>query len=150
MIRKVFEELEEMIKNMGVEAEIDSSDGTDTLRIIPDNIGPDEDGTVVMEVCSIPIEETTDHYIQIYTTVAKDIEKQLYPHILEKLNEINLTTVLGGYNLLSDYGMMYHKYVLRLQDGSDEFLKDNIYGAVSDVFAIIDSDYLKLLASLKL
>lgn len=147
-MKKILETLAEKIKTEGVETFVDDSDGTDTLRIAPDTIGPDDDGVIVMEICRIPVEDVEDVYIQLYTTVAKDIAKDKFADTLDKLNEINLRTLLGSYHILTEYGMMYHKYVLRLPRSSEEFLMENIFRAICDCVAIIDNDYPELLSAL--
>ena len=47
----ILEKLHELLANDDIAGEIDSSDGTETLRIAPDRMGPDNDGVVVMEIC---------------------------------------------------------------------------------------------------
>lgn len=149
-MKNIMDKLAERIGKEGPEVSVDCSDGTPTLRFAPNNLGPDNDGLVVTEVCRVPVDDVEDAcYIQIYTTVAKDLEKDLSPTILRNLNEINLRTLLGSYHILSEYEMMYHKYILRLPLGSEEFLCDNIYAAVSDCIAIIDNDYLDLLNAIR-
>lgn len=137
----VLEKLLESFQNDNIAGEIDSSDGTETLRIAPDQMGPDSDGIVVMEICRIPIDDENGcSYYQLYTTIFKDLEPERFPEMLVSLNEMNLSTVLGNYGILTTHQMLYHKYVLRLPACPDGELARALYGTAYDLLGIIDND----------
>lgn len=137
----ILEKLLESFQNDNIAGEIDSSDGTETLRIAPDQMGPDGDGIVVMEICRIPIDDESGcSYYQLYTTIFKDLEPEKYPATLASLNEINLSTVLGNYGILTSHRMLYHKYTLRVGACPGEELAKALYGTAYDLLGIIDND----------
>lgn len=135
------EKLLESFQNDDIAGEIDSSDGTETLRIAPDQMGPDGDGIVVMEICRIPIDDEEGcNYFQLYTSIFKDIEPEKSPAVLASLNELNLSTPLGNYGILTSHQMLYHKYTMRLPACSVEELAKALYGTAYDLLGIIDND----------
>ena len=137
----ILERLYESLANDDIAGEIDSSDGTETLRIAPDRMGPDSDGVVVMEICRVPIEDEEGcSYYQLYTTIFKELEPARYPEMLLALNEINLSTVLGSYGILATHQMLYHKYVTRLSACADGDTVKALQGTVYDILGIIDND----------
>ena len=87
-MEKVYQIIEEEMKTRGVESQIANSGEDLTLRIMPENMGPDEDGVVITEVCRVPVEDEEYDYFQIYTTVAKEVGEEVYPRAMLKLNEI--------------------------------------------------------------
>ena len=126
----------------GVEGHIEEVNGADTLRLIPTGFGNDKDSTVVMEVCKIPMDDDDDCcYIQFYTTIVVDLEEKDYPDILLKLNDINLSALLGYYGILAEAGMIYHKAIMRLPVMSDDELAKQIIGTAYDCFSIIDYNF---------
>lgn len=137
------------MREAGFEAEIDDSDGTDTLRIAIDTMGEDDDGVVIMEVCKVLISETENGYYQFYTTVAQGIEEEQYPKSLVELNEINLSTVIGAYGILASHGMLYHKYIAKLVPADDKTTEDYLKDTIDDILAIIDNDYEELFGAIK-
>ena len=136
----ILEKLLEFLADDGIAGEIDSSDGTETLRIAPDRMGPDNDGVVVMEICRIPVDDEDCSYWQLYTTIFKELETGKYPEILSALNEIDLSTVLGHYGILTTHQMLHHKYVMRLPACSGDDAVKALQGTVYDILGIIDSD----------
>lgn len=136
----ILERLYESLANDDIAGEIDSSDGTETLRIAPDRMGPDSDGVVVMEICRVPIDDEGCGYYQLYTTIFKELEPARYPEMLLALNEINLSTVLGSYGILATHQMLYHKYVTRLPACADGDAVKALQGTVYDILGIIDND----------
>ena len=73
----ILEKLHELLANVDIAGEIDSSDGTETLRIAPDRMGPDNDSVVVMEICRVPIDDDEGcGYYLLYTTIFKDQETE--------------------------------------------------------------------------
>ena len=141
----ILEKLHELLANDDIAGEIDSSDGTETLRIAPDRMGPDNDGVVVMEICRVPIDDDEGcGYYQLYTTIFKELETERYPEMLVALNEINLSTVLGNYGILATHQMLYHKYVMRLPSCADGDTVKALQGTVYDILGIIDNDMLEL------
>lgn len=141
----ILEKLHELLANDDIAGEIDSSDGTETLRIAPDRMGPDNDGVVVMEICRVPIDDDEGcGYYQLYTTIFKELETERYPEMLVALNEINLSTVLGNYGILATHQMLYHKYVMRLPARADGDTVKALQGTVYDILGIIDNDMLEL------
>ena len=47
----ILEKLHELLANDDIAGEIDSSDGTETLRIAPDRMGPDNDSEIGRASC---------------------------------------------------------------------------------------------------
>lgn len=103
---------------------------------------PMEHYNAVMEVCKIPMDDDDDCcYIQFYTTIVVDLEEKDYPDILLKLNDINLSALLGYYGILAEAGMIYHKAIMRLPIMSDDELAKQIIGTAYDCFSIIDFNF---------
>jgi hypothetical protein len=144
-MRKILESILSTILESGIEAQIDDSDGTDTLRLIPDNIGSNKDGIIMIEVCKVPLPEVPNcGYYQIYTVIAKDLDEADYPRLLSEINKINLPTLLGHYGILTDGALLYHKFITRIPECSDKELENNLFGSICDAIAIVDNDYDRL------
>jgi len=141
-MRAILEKVLEKIKADEIDCHIEEVNGADTLRILPEMLGPNHDATVVMEVCRIPVEGVDDcGYYQFYTTVAIDLDKEKYADILLKLNEVNLTSLLGNYAILSESDMLYHKAIMRLPNLSEDEMVEALYGTAYDCLAVIDYDF---------
>lgn len=144
-MKEVLEKVLAQFKEDGIDGHIENVDGTDTLRLIPTNLGPDGDSTVVMEMCRIPMEDEDDiYYIQLYTTIAVGLEEKDYPNILVKLNDINLPMLMGYYGILAESGMIYHKAIMRLPAMSDDDMAKHLTGTAYDCFAVIDFTFQQL------
>lgn len=148
-MQELFELIADRMKKEGVDTQIDNSDGDIILRIIPDSIGPDEDGVVITEICKVPFENDEYGYFQIYTTIAKDVEKEVYPRALVKLNEMNLSSLIGFYGILSDYGMVYHKYIAKIREAAPAQMANELFDLICDVFGGIDNDYVEVFGAIK-
>ena len=145
-MREILEKVLAQFKEDEVECHIENVNGADTLRLLPTGFGPEHDGAVVMEICRIPMEDVEDCcYIQFYTTVVVELEKKDYPDILMKLNDINLSTLLGYFGILAESGMIYHKAIMRLPMMSDDELVSALIGTAYDCFAVIDFSYEQLM-----
>ncbi len=140
-MKELFEKVLARLKEDGFEGHIDNVNGDDTLRILPDNLGPAEDSSVVMEICRIPMKGVEEcGYYQFYTMLEAELDRSRYPEMLVVLNELNLTTILGNYAILSEEGILYHKAAMRLPAMGDDDLAENLLGMAYDCLAIIDYD----------
>ena len=99
-MKKLFERLGRELEENGVEWSIDESKGDAALRLLIDGIGPDEDGTILIELSKVPVENTDAGYYYYHTNIAMDIDAPTIPAVLTKLNEINLRTVVGNFGIL--------------------------------------------------
>lgn len=145
-MKEILEKVMEQFKADDVECHIETVNGVDTLRLIPVGFGPDHDNSVVMEICRIPMDDADDCcYIQFYTTVAVNLKEKDYPEILLKLNEVNLSTLVGYYGILAESGMVYHKAIMRLPMMSDDKLAEAVIGTAYDCFAVIDFNFEEML-----
>lgn len=141
-MRKILEKVLARIQADEINGHIEEVNGADTLRILPEMLGPNHNAGVVMEVCRIPVKDVEEcGYYQFYTTVVVELDKERYPEILMGLNELNLTSLLGNYNILSDSAMLYHKAIMRLPNLNEEDMVEAILGTAYDCLAIIDYDY---------
>lgn len=145
-MREIFEKLKEKIEAEGIAVELDDTTKDITLRIMPENIGPDADAMVVMELCRIPVDDEECDYFHFYTTIAKGLNPEFYGKNLLELNEMNLITLLGAYGILTDGDMLYHKHVSRISKCDDEKLVMDLLLTIVDIFGVIDMDYAKLLS----
>lgn len=144
-MRAIFEKILEKIKADEIDCHIEEVNGADTLRILPEMLGPNRNAGVVMEVCRIPMDGVDScGYYQFYTTVAIELNAEKYADMLLKLNEVNLTSLLGNYGILSDAAMLYHKAVMRLPNLSEDEMAECLLGTAYDCLAIIDYDYEKV------
>ena len=66
-MEKIYQLIAEQLNKVGVETQIANSDDDLTLRIMPEDMGPDNDGVVITEVCRVPVEDEDYGYFQIYT-----------------------------------------------------------------------------------
>ncbi len=146
---KVYQIISEKMNNEGVETQIANSGEDLTLRIMPQNMGPDDDGVIITEVCRVPVEDDEYGYFQVYTTVAKDVAEDVYPRAMLKLNEMNLCMLLGFYGILGDYGMVYHKHVAKVKTGSDEQMANELFDTICDIYGSIENDYVDIFLALK-
>lgn len=148
-MKKLFERLGRELEKNGVEWTIDESKGDAALRLLIEGIGPDEDGTILMEISKVPVENTDAGYYYYHTNVAMDIDAQTIPAVLTKLNEINLRTVVGNFAILSEERVMYHKYVLRTPVMDEEALYKLLDDTLVDVIATVDNEFVDLFLALK-
>ncbi len=148
-MKKLFERLGRELEENGVEWSIDESKGDAALRLLIDGIGPDEDGTILIELSKVPVENTDAGYYYYHTNIAMDIEAPTIPAVLTKLNEINLRTVVGNFGILSEERVMYHKYVLRTPVMDEEALYKLLDDTLVDVIATVDNEFVDLFLALK-
>lgn len=148
-MQAVYDSIIKSLKEEEIDAHTDISGGDLILRVMPDRMGPDEDGMVVMEVCRVPIDDEYGHgYYQLFTTIAKDLPEEKYPTVLANLNEVNVSAVLGNYAVLSEHGMVYHKYVAKITEGTDEQTAKELLLVIFDVLGVIDNDFENVFLSL--
>lgn len=140
-MKEILEKALARAKADGFEGHIEEVNGADTLRLLPENLGPNENVTVVMEIYKIPMKDVEEcGYYQFYTMLEKDLDKARYADILVELNELNLTAIIGSYGILTEEGILYHKATMRLPVMDDDALADNLIGSAYDCLAVIDYD----------
>ncbi len=149
-MKQILEKVLARVVEDGIEAHIENVNGAETLRLLPGDLGPAEDSKVVMEICKIPMKDIDDcGYYQFYTMLEADLDKEIYPKLFAALNELNMTTILGNYAVLTEERVLYHKAALRLPTMDDDALAENLLGMAYDCLAIIDYDVPALLEILK-
>lgn len=117
-------ELLEILKDYLNEARIDSFiaevKGIPVLKATLTGLGGNNDGSAIAEINFIDFEELGAPALQIFTTVALNIDKEnLDPCELE-LNDYNLRyVVIGSFNVYKPYRQIYHRYA-QVLIGDDE------------------------------
>lgn len=148
-MKKLFERLGQELEESGVEWSIDESDGDVSLRLVIEGMGPDEDGTILIQLSKVPVENSDAEYYYYHTNIAMDIEAATIPAVLANLNEINLRTVVGSFGILSEERVMYHKYVLRTPVMDEEALYKLLNDTLVDVVATVDNEFMEVFLALK-
>ncbi len=147
--KKVIVELEDQMNKAGFVTRIEPIEELEMLRIIVDDLGQNQEGSVLMEMCFLPLkgEGIPDELsiFQIFTTIEKDIPKEKTPKILESLNKINLDCILGNFNIFEDEMQMYHKYVCIARGATMEKMLDTIQPAVNWIVSTIQEAYEELI-----
>ncbi len=142
--------LRDRLTEDSLEIAYDNIDGVNTLRVILDGIGADEDGLVVLEISEIPIEEEDKYgYFHFMSVLANKLDDDQIPATLVNLNEINSETLLGSYQIVSEAGTIVHKYILRTPLKDAEGTQEDLYNCLVDVVAIINEDYDRVLLSIE-
>ncbi len=117
-------ELLEILKDYLNEARIDSFitevKGVPVLKATLTGLGGNNDGSAITEINFIDFEELGAPALQMFTTVALNIDKDnLDPCELE-LNDYNLRyVVIGSFNVYKPYRQIYHRYA-QVLIGDDE------------------------------
>lgn len=106
MINLFFSEIKELL-----EIEVGTvTEKNGVLRAIADDVGLDN-GKIILEVCWAEDQEEGDFKVlQIYSTLAQNIEEDVVPAIQNKLVELNSITLLGYYGYYSKLHQIFHTY----------------------------------------
>jgi hypothetical protein len=128
--KKVIEELETQLTDLGFESIMKDIDGLEVLRVLLDEIGKSGEGEAIIEFCFLPLgdddsSESTDlRLFQVYTTLAANIDEKKDADILVKINDANMECLLGNFGIYAEERQMYHKYVSVVRgDTAEEMLK---------------------------
>ena len=148
-MKELFERLGKELEESGAEWRVDGEGDDATLRLAIEGMGPDNDGLIITEISRVPDENAKAGYYYFHTSIAMDIDAPTIPAVLANLNEINLSTVIGHFGILSEERVMYHKYVLRTPLIDGEELYNTISDTLVDVIATVDNEFEAVFLALK-
>lgn len=144
------EMLRDRLMEDSLELSYDNIDGIQTMRMVLDSIGADEDGIVVLELSEIPMDGEENYgYYHFMSVLANKLEDSQVAPTLVNLNQVNMETLLGNYAIVEEAGTVVHKYVLRTSNQDAEAAAENLYNCLVDVVAIINNDYDRVLACIE-
>lgn len=146
--KEVLTELEDQMNAAGFLTRVEDIDGMEMLRVIMDELGDDENGSVLIELCFLPLEgegiPEDLSLFQIFTTIEKDIPKEKMGNILNKLNKINLDCMLGGFHIFEEQMQLYHKYICIVRGSSMEDMMFSIQPAINWIVSTVQESYEEL------
>lgn len=146
--KEVLTELEDQMNAAGFLTRVEDIDGMEMLRVIMDELGDDEKGSVLIELCFLPLEgegiPEDLSLFQIFTTIEKDIPKEKLENILNKLNKINLDCMLGGFHIFEEEMQLYHKYICIVRGSSMEDMMFSIQPAINWIVSTVQESYEEL------
>lgn len=146
--KEVLTELEDQMNAAGFLTRVEDIDGMEMLRVIMDELGDDEKGSVLIELCFLPLEgegiPEDLSLFQIFTTIEKDIPKEKLGNILNKLNKINLDCMLGGFHIFEEQMQLYHKYICIVRGSSMEDMMFSIQPAINWIVSTVQESYEEL------
>lgn len=141
-MEKIYGLVADELNGEGINAETyTADDGTQVLRLTSGQMGFDRDGTVLTELEQMEINDKNHCYFQINTVIAKEIPREAYPKILMNLNAMNIRSVMGYYGILDDMGLLYHRYVAKFLNASDEQLAAELVEIIFDVLGVVSTDF---------
>lgn len=147
--KEVLVELEDQLNSAGYVTRVEDTDGLEMLRVVIDELGQDKNGSVLMELCFIPMEaeEIPEdlNIFQIFTTIEKDIPEEKLSGILAELNKINIDCILGGFQIFEEQMQLYHKYVCIARGTKAAELLNTIQPAMNWIVATIQEGYEELI-----
>lgn len=117
-------ELLEILKDYLNEAKIDAFitevKGIPVLKATLTGLGDNNEGSAIAEINFIDFEELGAPALQMFTTVALNIDKDNLDPCQLELNDYNLRyVVIGSFNVYKPYRQIYHRYA-QVLIGDDE------------------------------
>lgn len=140
-MEKIYDLIIKELAQVKITAEISVEDGDVLLNVFADEMGPDKDDEVLMELEKLEIDDDGHGYYQMITIIDNNMPHELEPVILKRLNDLNKSTALGFYGILEDSGLLYHRYVAKLPNGSDEYTVNELIELIFDVLGVVNSNY---------
>ena len=142
---KVIQELQKQMEDCGYSTRMEDVDGLSMLRIILDELGESREGSVLMELCFLPLgaEGLPEdlRIFQVFTTIERNLQKDRMAEILEKLNPMNLECILGGFHIFEEEMQLYHKYVGVVRGTQADQMMSIIQPAVNWIASTIIDTY---------
>jgi hypothetical protein len=137
----IFEEVKTLlgntVENSDIKVEIEESED-EVVHAYFDNIG-DYEGAIMTEINFItPYKDRDVEALQIFSTLAADVNDKLYPVIEEKINELNAMIIFGNFGLFPEGKQIFHRYVIPVQNGQSEFNSVNIKAAWEEIWSTLE------------
>ena len=127
-----------------------NEDGAPSVIISPDSLGPYENGSVMMEISGISLDEEDGlACIEFLTSVAQNIPMEKFGGLLVKLNDLNKREMPGCYGLLNERGVLFHRYTLLVPETEPQ-PEGYIFKALRLILERIDEDFTELFLALEL
>lgn len=142
--KKIFSNLLIHCNSFDIGGSIGTGEKENSLFLRPENLGIDNSGSVVSEVCFVPVDDSKSAFIQINTTLLDHIDMSRLPEILVHLNSLNTYCLAGHYGVYTDSAQLYHKHILIVNNCSDEVLSDTLITTVDLILDILNRDYVPL------
>lgn len=142
--------LQKEMEENGYQTKLMQEEGSmDSIRILMDNMGSEQNGEVLMELSFLPFpanEPLEDlNLFQIFTTVETNIAKEKTDGILKELNRMNLECVLGSFHVFEEEMQVYHRYVSVTRGNSKEEILAILQPAINWISNSIDEYYDELI-----
>lgn len=145
---EVLVELEDQMNQAGFITRMEETEGLQMLRVVIDDLGSNGEGSVLMELCFLPLKgegiPEDLSIFQIFTTIETDIQKDRMPDILAELNRLNLDCILGGFHIFEEEMQLYHKYICIARGRTQEEMLLSIQPAVNWIVSMIQECYEEL------
>lgn len=136
----LLEELNKRLTEDSLETEVDTEGGYSIKLTLP-GLGANGDKTAFIETSEIPMEEVEDYkYFYFFSILAVELPEEKHANILNALNNINLETLIGNFGLIAEEGVVYHKYVAKINVTDEAKAADDLYSALVDSLANVDNN----------
>lgn len=144
--KELLQELESYLRKARIDAVLTQVRGVDVLKATLTGLGDNSDGSAIAEINFMDFDELGAPALQMFTTVALNLDKDnLDPCELE-LSDYNLRyVVIGSFNVYKPYRQIYHRYCQVLV-GSDEEQEEQAKAMLNVVATQISACYDDILA----
>jgi hypothetical protein len=136
ILDKTKEILRKTVDNTDINVDIEESED-EIIHAYYDNIG-DYEGAFMAEVDFLaPYKGKAVEAIQLFSTLAIEVNEQMFPVILEKLNELNAMTIYGSFGLFPDGKQIFHRYTMPMPNNNIEINAVNLQNAWDEIWSTI-------------
>lgn len=145
--KQLLEEYDRQFKEAGYETRFKEDDGLYLLQAGLVGLGEDEEGTALMELCFVPIDEEDNEDIgdvilfQIYTTFLIGIPEEKKNNVLAGLNEMSMNCLLGSYGIFNVEKQIYHRYITVLNSPDIAQIKGEVGPALNFILSMVYDDF---------
>lgn len=143
---ELLEKLEDYLHNAKIDASLTEVGGVPVLRATLTGLGDKEEGSAISEINFMDFDELGAPALQMFTTVALNLDKANLEPCQKELTSYNLKyVVIGAFNVYEPYRQIYHRYCQVLV-GSDEEQEEQAKAMLNVVATQISACYDDILA----
>ena len=132
---------------LGIEGQL----ANNALYLFPDNLGPDSDGSALIEVGVVSAVDEYDEnnsFVNIFTIVAKDVAAEHFEAVSRRLDKMNFSALLGFWGLNDATAEIYHKNLVLIRETEPEAFQEYLVSAIRWSLVTADANYEAVLAAL--
>lgn len=144
--KELLEKLGRYLKAAKIDVYMTAVQDVPVLKATLTGLGDKKDGSAIAEVNFIDFEELGAPALQVFTTVALNLDKDVLEQCQLDLADYNLEhVVIGAFNVYAPYRQIYHRYAQVLV-GSDEEQEEQARAVLEVVTTQISACYDDILA----